>query len=72
MKENKKDMLKKIHEKSDKIMTNTHLSLSLFSCLYSPQISSIKKVLEELKLRVVEVTDEGATLDGSDVLFTGE
>uniref|UniRef100_A0A8D0GY04 DDAH family member 2, ADMA-independent n=2 Tax=Sphenodon punctatus TaxID=8508 RepID=A0A8D0GY04_SPHPU len=35
------------------------------------EISSIKKVLEELKLRVVEVTDEGATLDGSDVLFTG-
>ncbi|XP_042309565.1 N(G),N(G)-dimethylarginine dimethylaminohydrolase 1-like isoform X3 [Sceloporus undulatus] len=35
------------------------------------EISSVKKVLEELKLRVVEVTDEGATLDGSDVLFTG-
>ncbi|TFJ96204.1 enolase [Platysternon megacephalum] len=34
-------------------------------------ISSIKKVLEELKMRVVEVTDDGATLDGSDVLFTG-
>uniref|UniRef100_A0A8C0GNT2 DDAH family member 2, ADMA-independent n=1 Tax=Chelonoidis abingdonii TaxID=106734 RepID=A0A8C0GNT2_CHEAB len=36
------------------------------------EISSIKKVLEELKMRVVEVTDDGATLDGSDVLFTGE
>ncbi|XP_044838512.1 N(G),N(G)-dimethylarginine dimethylaminohydrolase 1-like [Mauremys mutica] len=35
------------------------------------EISSIKKVLEELKMRVVEVTDDGATLDGSDVLFTG-
>ncbi|KAH1182859.1 hypothetical protein KIL84_004351 [Mauremys mutica] len=35
------------------------------------QISSIKRVLEELKMRVVEVTDDGATLDGSDVLFTG-
>ncbi|KAM3847545.1 putative hydrolase DDAH2 isoform 1-T2 [Vipera latastei] len=35
------------------------------------EISCVKKVLEELKLRVVEVTDEGATLDGSDVLFTG-
>uniref|UniRef100_A0A8C4WR62 Dimethylargininase n=1 Tax=Gopherus evgoodei TaxID=1825980 RepID=A0A8C4WR62_9SAUR len=31
----------------------------------------IRKVLEELKMRVVEVTDDGATLDGSDVLFTG-
>ncbi|XP_026516746.1 N(G),N(G)-dimethylarginine dimethylaminohydrolase 2 [Terrapene carolina triunguis] len=35
------------------------------------EISSIKKVLEELKMRVVEVMDDGATLDGSDVLFTG-
>ncbi|KYO39365.1 N(G),N(G)-dimethylarginine dimethylaminohydrolase 2 [Alligator mississippiensis] len=35
------------------------------------EISGIRKVLEELKLRVVEVTDDGATLDGSDVLFTG-
>ncbi|XP_025049847.1 N(G),N(G)-dimethylarginine dimethylaminohydrolase 2 [Alligator sinensis] len=35
------------------------------------EISGIRKVLEELKLRVVEVADDGATLDGSDVLFTG-
>uniref|UniRef100_A0A8B9RZS8 Dimethylarginine dimethylaminohydrolase 2 n=1 Tax=Accipiter nisus TaxID=211598 RepID=A0A8B9RZS8_9AVES len=35
------------------------------------ELSSVRAVLEELKLRVVTVTDEGATLDGSDVLFTG-
>uniref|UniRef100_A0A674JYB2 DDAH family member 2, ADMA-independent n=1 Tax=Terrapene triunguis TaxID=2587831 RepID=A0A674JYB2_9SAUR len=35
------------------------------------RMPGIKKVLEELKMRVVEVMDDGATLDGSDVLFTG-
>uniref|UniRef100_A0A8C6VGB9 DDAH family member 2, ADMA-independent n=1 Tax=Naja naja TaxID=35670 RepID=A0A8C6VGB9_NAJNA len=45
--------------------------LSTVNGLAEGAISCVKKVLEELKLRVVEVTDEGATLDGSDVLFTG-
>ncbi|XP_068785401.1 putative hydrolase DDAH2 [Struthio camelus] len=35
------------------------------------ELGSVRAALEELKLRVVAVTDEGATLDGSDVLFTG-
>ncbi|XP_069054607.1 N(G),N(G)-dimethylarginine dimethylaminohydrolase 2 [Lepisosteus oculatus] len=35
------------------------------------EAEAVRQVLSELKLRVVEVTDEGATLDGSDVLFTG-
>lgn len=35
------------------------------------ETAAVKKILEELKLRVVEMTDENATLDGSDVLFTG-
>lgn len=35
------------------------------------ELGSVRAVLEELKLRVVALTDEGATLDGSDVLFTG-
>ncbi|XP_006013404.1 N(G),N(G)-dimethylarginine dimethylaminohydrolase 2 [Latimeria chalumnae] len=35
------------------------------------EVEAVKKILEELKLRVVEVTNENATLDGSDVLFTG-
>ncbi|XP_069771692.1 N(G),N(G)-dimethylarginine dimethylaminohydrolase 1-like [Narcine bancroftii] len=35
------------------------------------EVETVKPILQELKLRVVEVTDEAATLDGSDVLFTG-
>ncbi|XP_078272097.1 N(G),N(G)-dimethylarginine dimethylaminohydrolase 1-like [Rhinoraja longicauda] len=34
-------------------------------------VDAVKGILQELKLRVLEVTDENATLDGSDVLFTG-
>lgn len=32
----------------------------------------MKIVLESLNLNVVEMTDENATLDGGDVLFTGK
>lgn len=35
------------------------------------EVDTVKSILQELKLRVLEVTDETATLDGSDVLFTG-
>ncbi|XP_067865588.1 N(G),N(G)-dimethylarginine dimethylaminohydrolase 1-like [Heterodontus francisci] len=35
------------------------------------EVETVKNVLKELKLRVFEVTDEKATLDGSDVFFTG-
>ncbi|XP_067830062.1 N(G),N(G)-dimethylarginine dimethylaminohydrolase 1-like [Heptranchias perlo] len=35
------------------------------------EVETVKCILEELKLRVYEVKDEKATLDGSDVLFTG-
>ncbi|XP_075439369.1 putative hydrolase DDAH2 [Ascaphus truei] len=35
------------------------------------EVEDLRKVFEELKLRVIEVTDESATLDASDVLFTG-
>ncbi|MBN3297007.1 N(G),N(G)-dimethylarginine dimethylaminohydrolase 2 [Amia ocellicauda] len=35
------------------------------------EAEALRQVLSELKMRLVEVTDEGATLDGSDVLFTG-
>ncbi|XP_051899655.1 N(G),N(G)-dimethylarginine dimethylaminohydrolase 2 [Pristis pectinata] len=35
------------------------------------EVETVKTILQELKLRVLEVTDEEATLDGSDVLFTG-
>ncbi|NXY26865.1 DDAH1 dimethylaminohydrolase, partial [Atrichornis clamosus] len=36
------------------------------------QLGGLREVLEQLQLRVLSVADEGAALDGGDVLFTGE
>ncbi|CAN0350470.1 unnamed protein product [Lampetra planeri] len=36
-----------------------------------PEVEAVKGVVEELKMRIVEMTDESACLDGGDVLFTG-
>lgn len=41
----------------------------LFPCLF--QTKAMKEALEALNMNVVEMTDENATLDGGDVLFTG-
>uniref|UniRef100_S4RRS1 Uncharacterized protein n=1 Tax=Petromyzon marinus TaxID=7757 RepID=S4RRS1_PETMA len=35
------------------------------------KVEAMKGVVEELKMRIVEMTDESACLDGGDVLFTG-
>ncbi|KAM8953884.1 putative hydrolase DDAH2 isoform 1-T2 [Pelodytes ibericus] len=35
------------------------------------ETEGLRKLFEELKFRVVELTDESATLDASDILFTG-
>ncbi|CAM4605193.1 N(G),N(G)-dimethylarginine dimethylaminohydrolase 1 [Caretta caretta] len=35
------------------------------------EVDAMKKALESLNLNIVEMTDENATLDGGDVLFTG-
>ncbi|XP_053325452.1 N(G),N(G)-dimethylarginine dimethylaminohydrolase 1 isoform X1 [Spea bombifrons] len=35
------------------------------------EVEAVKKALQDLRLNVVEMTDESATLDGGDVLFTG-
>lgn len=35
------------------------------------QTEAMKAALTELGLSIVEMTDESATLDGGDVLFTG-
>ncbi|XP_063795009.1 N(G),N(G)-dimethylarginine dimethylaminohydrolase 1 isoform X2 [Pseudophryne corroboree] len=35
------------------------------------EVDAVKKALQDLQLNVVEMTDENATLDGGDVLFTG-
>lgn len=37
-----------------------------------PEVEATKKVLEDLNFNVVEMTDEAATLDGGDILFTGK
>lgn len=36
------------------------------------KIDGVRKALQDLGLRIVEMGDENATLDGTDVLFTGE
>ncbi|XP_041063524.1 N(G),N(G)-dimethylarginine dimethylaminohydrolase 1 isoform X1 [Carcharodon carcharias] len=36
------------------------------------EVEAVKKILEDLHLNVVEMTDEAATLDGGDILFTGK
>uniref|UniRef100_A0A8C2CU84 Dimethylargininase n=1 Tax=Cyprinus carpio TaxID=7962 RepID=A0A8C2CU84_CYPCA len=38
---------------------------------YSIFITAVKAALTELGLNIVEMTDESATLEGGDVLFTG-
>ncbi|XP_069594080.1 N(G),N(G)-dimethylarginine dimethylaminohydrolase 1 isoform X1 [Ranitomeya imitator] len=35
------------------------------------EVEAVKKALQDLQMNVVEMTDESATLDGGDVLFTG-
>lgn len=41
----------------------------LFVCFF--QTEAMKGALKDLNLNIVEMTDENATLDGGDVLFTG-
>ncbi len=48
------------------------LSVFLLVSLCSLQTEVMKGALKDLNLNIVEMTDENATLDGGDVLFTGE
>ncbi|KAF3835391.1 hypothetical protein F7725_027949 [Dissostichus mawsoni] len=48
------------------------LSVFLFVSLWLFQTEAMKAALKELNLNIVEMTDENATLDGGDVLFTGQ
>ncbi|PNI76633.1 DDAH2 isoform 2, partial [Pan troglodytes] len=36
-----------------------------------PEVDGVRKALQDLGLRIVEIGDQNATLDGTDVLFTG-
>lgn len=38
----------------------------------SSKVDGVRQALQDLGLRIVEMGDENATLDGTDVLFTGE
>lgn len=40
--------------------------------LSCPKVDGVRRALQDLGLRIVEMGDENATLDGTDVLFTGE
>ncbi|KAH0618454.1 hypothetical protein JD844_017674, partial [Phrynosoma platyrhinos] len=43
----------------------------ILKCAFDQQVEAMKRALESLGLNIVEMTDEQATLDGGDVLFTG-
>ncbi|XP_028911212.1 N(G),N(G)-dimethylarginine dimethylaminohydrolase 2 [Ornithorhynchus anatinus] len=53
------------------IQGDTALLTRPWSPARRPEIDGVRKVLQDLGLRIVEVGDENATLDGTDVLFTG-
>lgn len=42
------------------------------ACSLFSKVDGVRKALQDLGLRIVEMGDENATLDGTDVLFTGE
>lgn len=46
--------------------------VKLFLFVFSLQTEVMKAALKDLNLNIVEMTDESATLDGGDVLFTGK
>ncbi|XP_055486760.1 N(G),N(G)-dimethylarginine dimethylaminohydrolase 1 isoform X2 [Leucoraja erinacea] len=45
---------------------------SVSGSIRANQVTAIKKVLSDLGLNIVEMTDETAALDGGDILFTGK
>lgn len=51
---------------------NWKMGLSSASALSRLKVDGVRKALQDLGLRIVEMGDENATLDGTDVLFTGE
>lgn len=53
------------------IQGDTALITRPWSAARRPEIDGVRKALQDLGLRIVEMGDENATLDGTDVLFTG-
>lgn len=54
------------------IQGDTALITRPWSPARRPEVDGVRKALQDLGLRIVEMGDENATLDGTDVLFTGE
>ncbi|XP_015425333.1 PREDICTED: N(G),N(G)-dimethylarginine dimethylaminohydrolase 2 [Myotis davidii] len=53
------------------IQGDTALITRPWSPARRPEVDGVRKALQDLGLRIVEMADESATLDGTDVLFTG-
>uniref|UniRef100_A0A8C7ESL8 DDAH family member 2, ADMA-independent n=1 Tax=Neovison vison TaxID=452646 RepID=A0A8C7ESL8_NEOVI len=53
------------------IQGDTALITRPWSLSRRPEVDGVRKALQDLGLRIVEMGDENATLDGTDVLFTG-
>ncbi|XP_010599839.1 putative hydrolase DDAH2 isoform X2 [Loxodonta africana] len=53
------------------IQGDTALITRPWSPARRPEVDGVRKALQDLGLRIVEMGDESATLDGTDVLFTG-
>ncbi|XP_035553755.1 N(G),N(G)-dimethylarginine dimethylaminohydrolase 2 isoform X1 [Canis lupus familiaris] len=53
------------------IQGDTALITRPWSPARRPEVDGVRKALQDLGLRIVEMGDENATLDGTDVLFTG-
>ncbi|TEA24601.1 hypothetical protein DBR06_SOUSAS30410115 [Sousa chinensis] len=54
------------------IQGDTALITRPWSPARRPEVDGVRKALQDLGLRIVEMGDENATLDGTDVLFTGK
>lgn len=53
------------------IQGDTALITRPWSPARRPEVDGVRQALQDLGLRIVEMGDENATLDGTDVLFTG-
>lgn len=68
-----------VYLKNDTLQFTKTLNPSLFKkmfyvdfCKFTKiQVAEIRKVLKDLKFRIVEIVDPDAIVEGGDVLFTG-
>lgn len=68
-----------VYLKNDTLQFTKTLNPSLFKKMFyvdfckftKMQVAEIRKVLKDLKFRIVEIVDPDAIVEGGDVLFTG-